>query len=178
MVSDTRRVAWDTCVIIDAIQGKEAEGNFWPEIEPMYTDAEKGKLEIVVSEISVAEACRINKLLDGGKTHDEVENMLVQFFNNPFILRRPADRRECRKAARLIRDSRLEACDAIIAATALIHGADTLFTRDGCGKKYRKKQNKLIAFDGKFGTPTMAIEAPNAAKYLKADLYNQENVDD
>jgi predicted nucleic acid-binding protein len=187
-VADKRRVAWDTTVIIDALEGEaleaRADGNapsapWWPEIKPIYNNAEQGNLEIVVSEVSVAEACKITSVQAEGVSIEDAESMVQEFFDNEFIIRVPADCLESELAARFIRDHKLETCDAIIAATALIHEADTLYSRDG-KKKRRAKQTTLLRNDGQLQHPDysagqpLSIKPPNAAGHEGATLYETD----
>lgn len=162
------KVAWDSNVLIDAIQ-KDAK--WWPEIRPMYRDAIEGKIVILVSEISVAEVCRLNDPTNSGMSPQDAIKKIQQFFQNMFIERRPADRRESVFAAELIRDFNLETCDALIAATASIHGASVLYTRDGL--RQRKNKISLLQCDGKIGTPLLAIKPPSAADYSKMPLFKK-----
>lgn len=157
------RVAMDTCVILDAI----LKNQHWPEVEPIFDDARLGKVEIVVSEITVAEA---HKLLDanGNRIADDV-TIIQEFFDNPYFLRRPVGRVEAEQAAKIIRKHELDTCDAVIAATAVEHDATTLYTRDGYKKK--RKPGKLLSCDGLLGGSTkLEIKIPVAADYLQMPL--------
>lgn len=161
---DKKRVAMDTCVILDAM----LENEHWPEIEPVFNDAKLGKVEIVVSEIIVAEAHKL-KDANGDRIDDDV-SIIQDYFDHIYFLRRPAGRDESEKAAEIIRNYNLDTCDAIIAATALLHGASILYTRDGCKKK--KKPGMLLSCDGLLGDSTkLEIKVPNAAEYSKAPLF-------
>jgi len=87
-------IAWDTCVVLDAIK---ADPMWWPQLQPVYEDAEEGKIRILVSEVTVAEACKLSK-----DNNDDVEaavQKIGEFFDKPFIARRPVDQRVSEKAA-------------------------------------------------------------------------------
>lgn len=56
MADEVPIYALDTCVVIDAIQNHEKWG---PEIDPVLSDAQNGIVKILVSEITVAEACKL-----------------------------------------------------------------------------------------------------------------------
>lgn len=168
------RLAWDSTIILDAL---EQSAGWWDHIRPMYEDAKAGLVEIVVSEISVAECCKLRGLSpDARPTLDAAAKLVRDFFSNPYILRRPADRRESALAADYIRDHGLETCDAIIAATAVLHHAHVLYSRDGM-KKRRKSKPSILLCDGKLGTPPMAIRPPSVEEYAKlassVDLYGE-----
>lgn len=160
------RVAWDSNILIDAIQ---KDPKWWPEIRPVYRSALEGKVDIVVSEISVAEVCKLNAATAAGMSPDDVIKKIRLFFQNMFIQRRPADRRESALAAELIRDLNLDTCDAIIAATASIHQATVLYTRDGL--KQRKNKTSLLQCDGKIGEPPLSIKPPSSKNYLDSPLF-------
>ena len=81
-------VAWDSNILIDAIQ---KDARWWPEIRPVYRAALEGKLSILVSEISVAEVCKLNEATTAGMTKQEVIRKIALFFQNLFIIRRPAE---------------------------------------------------------------------------------------
>lgn len=169
---------WCTSVVIDAL---EEDATWWPEIRPMHEDALGGKLEILISEVTVAEACKLTKVRTGGKSVTEVRQLLRDFFDNDWILRRPADRRECELAAQFINDTEIECCDAIIAATAIIHGAEALYSRDGL-KKRRAKQKSLLRMNGLLAHPdrpndTLSIKAPDAAEYQGHPLFAKTDDD-
>jgi predicted nucleic acid-binding protein len=177
-------IAWDTMVLINAIEGEGAPlgpkgENYWADIEPMYTDAENGKVRILVSEIVIAEASTVRAVRDGKVTTDEAERMIREFLNNRFIMRRPADRRESILAADLVRKHRLETCDALIVATALIHDAAVLVSRDG--KRRRNSQPSPLKLNGMLSMPgknPLRIVEPNAAEWLKAPLYATQKNDE
>src|SRR4051794_25321718 len=106
------RIAWDSCVILDAL---DPASQWHAEVMPMYNDALMGKIEIVVSEISVAEVCKLTEMITSGRvTPGDAITMIQHFMNHPFIQRRPADRRETALAAEFTRDHNLETCDSII----------------------------------------------------------------
>lgn len=101
-----------------------------------------------------------------------------EFFLNAFVLRRSVTSRESKLAARWIREHNIGTCDAIIAATALLHGASCLYTHDGLRADGKKK--KLSGLDGslEFNGVTLSIEVPNAAKYKGHELWAVDDEDD
>jgi predicted nucleic acid-binding protein len=168
------RIALDSCVLIDLLDPKSA---LHPDVLPVYQDALLGKLEILVSEISVAEVCKISTMISSGRmTPEEATKFVGDFFDNKFVLRRPVDRRESLLAADTIRNHNLETCDAIIVATAVIHNARILYTRDG--KKRRKSQSSPLKCDAKLGNPPLPIKEPNAAVYLNQPLFDKKESDE
>jgi predicted nucleic acid-binding protein len=160
-----RKVALDSCAILHLLWETP---QWYPHVRVIYDDAVAGNIVIVVSEISVAEVSRLE--VQGGKvlTPEEQARIISQFFHQPFIERRTVTSRESVFAASLIRKYDVGTCDAVIAATAALAGAGTLYTTDGCTK--RRKPGKLLTVseivtdDGK----RMKVEPPDAAKYAAA----------
>ena len=93
-----------------------------------------------------------------------------RFFDKSFFKRIPVTSIESELAADFIREHNLEACDAIIAATACEHDAVVLFSRDG-DKKRRKNQPSLLKCDGLLGSTPLQIKVPDAAAYTGATLF-------
>ena len=160
---DKPRIAWDSTTIIDAIQQDQT---WWPQIRPIYADALHGKVLILVSEISVAEACKLSGPTTSGLSVTEAVKQIERFFSNLFILAKAVTRQESRLASEFIREHRLETCDAIIAATAVVHGASTLYTRDGT-KKRKKNKPSLLKCNGLL--QGLVVECPDASKYSGPD---------
>ncbi len=180
-------------MVIDAIQARYAVGKdsvpkevkesreWWREIEPMIERAEKGKVEILISEIVVAESWHVRGLSDMGVTTNAAIDLLGQWFNQGYIVRSPVTQFEAALAAKLQREHTLATCDALIAATAALHGASKLYTRDGCQqseKRRRTKHGKLLSIDNKVpvtGNPggMLRIMEPNAANFENADLFKK-----
>ena len=154
MASEIERVAWDTCVIIDAIQKTPGK---WKDIAPWVTQAENGKLKIIVSEISLIE-CSHLKFKEGSLSFDEQHRLIDEWFDNDFVVRRPIDQRITRLAMRLAREHRLTAPDAIVLATAVRNEVQFLHTGDG---KIKKQGIKLLPLSGKIGDPPITIMEPD-----------------
>ncbi|HWE95692.1 MAG TPA: type II toxin-antitoxin system VapC family toxin [Tepidisphaeraceae bacterium] len=160
------RVAWDSVVLLDAIQKTPL---WWPDLRPTYRAALEGRISILVSEISIAEVCKLNDEEKSGMSRVDAVKKINLFFQNSFIDRRPADRREAILAAELIRSLNLDTCDALIVATASIHGAIAMYTRDGL--KLRKNKTCPLQCDGKVGEPALPIMLPSADKFLNSPLF-------
>ena len=161
------RIAWDSCVIIDLLDSQSSRHT---DVLPMYQDAMLGKIDIIVSEISVAEVCKLVNLVSSGRIAiASPVSLIKQFFDHKFILRRPVDRKESSMAADITRSHNLETCDAIIVATAAIHHACVLYTRDG--KKRRNNQPSPLKCDGQLGTPPLPIKEPDASVWTGQPLF-------
>lgn len=122
------RVVWDTNVVIDLLQKTpERERS----IRPFVERAEDGRLEILLSNVTVVELHGIHGLRTRGT---------------------PAD-----AAAAIARTHGIKrAADAVVVALAVQEGVQTVHTYDGSGRK-----PGLIALSGKVGTPPITIEAPD-----------------
>jgi hypothetical protein len=123
----------------------------------------------LVSEISIVEVCKLSDAEKIGLSRADAIRKISLFFDNLFIERRPVDRREAGFAAQLIRDLNMDTCDAVIAATASIHGAIALYTRDGL--KPRKNKVSPLQCDGKVGDPALPIIPPSASMFQSSAIF-------
>lgn len=135
-------VAWDTCVLIDAIQKTPDR---WDSIAPMLTMAVTGELKIVISTVSVAECYFLEHLAIRGMQQPEQNALIEKWLENPYLVKRAADFGTCRIAAEVGRVTRggITPNDAIIVATAIRHETGTLVTYDDTRGK------SMLAQDGK-----------------------------
>jgi predicted nucleic acid-binding protein len=160
MMDSPRIIAFDSCTILHLLS--ETQGRY-EYILPIYKEALAGRLVIVLSEISVAECVRLET---GVKTYapEESARIINGFFLNPHIRRRAVTSRESELAQRLILKHSLGTCDGLIAATAAIAGADTLYTTDGCTN--RRKAGKLLSIQtiDVPGGSQMAVKMPDGLK--------------
>lgn len=131
----SRLVAFDTCTVAHLL----APGVWAPKIEPIYQLAVKGKILIIVSELTIAECCKL-------KNPDGTEIAIVDakakiggFFQRKFVYRYSVTDQESWLAAEYKRQFSFKTCDAIIAASAAIAGAEVLVTTDGCGNATKGK---------------------------------------
>ena len=172
MTEDVPIYALDTCIVIDAIQNHEKWG---PEIDPVLSDAQAGLVRILVSEITVAEASKLTKDKLSEVELEKQVRAIDEFFRNSYVIRRSVTSRESKLAAGLVRGHNIRTCDAIIAATALLHGAVCLYTHDGL--RANGKKTKLTGLDGKLESngETLSIKVPNAAKYKGHELWAANN---
>jgi predicted nucleic acid-binding protein len=146
-------IAWDSCVIIDAIQ--KSEGRY-PILRPMINKAMQGDLNIVVSTLSLAETIYLRDLADGGMAQEQQDALIERWFDEPYIIKRNADVSVCTEAAKLARRHRMLApADAIILATAALSEVDVLITYDGEGRG-----DGLLQLDGIVGNPGLRISTP------------------
>jgi predicted nucleic acid-binding protein len=135
-------VAWDTCILIDAIQKTPDR---FDAIAPMLNLARIGDLKIVLSTVCVAECHYLKELAAQGADQEEQNNLIEKWLEHSFLVKRAADMGTCKVAAQVLRlvRGKLSSSDAIIVATALRHKASALITYDDT------KGKSLIAQDGK-----------------------------
>lgn len=129
------RIAIDTNVLVDLLTGS---GSLYAPSKHLIADAEMGQHLIVVSEVSIAEAAK----LDGAS---DVPALVDAFMANKYILRCPVTPKVSEIASGIIRDHALETCDALIVATAILHRARTLYCHDGEARKRIRASQSLPA---------------------------------
>ena len=129
----------DTMVLIAMVIGDEAKGEEQALAQVstyLAEQAEKGQYKLLISEVTVAECC---KLQDSSGLPDYTA--VDAFLASGIFVRRPVVRAVSHRARSLIENCNLDACDAMILATGLEHGADLIYTHDGeMRKKLRKRQ--------------------------------------
>ncbi len=147
---DLEIIAWDSCIIIDAIQ---RDSGRYPHIKPMVSRAEVNDIFILVSTTSIAEVRYCKEFVAQGMTQDNQDEIISRWFDNSYVVKRNADFGICELAAKLGRqykDSGITPLDSIILATALDRKAGTLVTYD----------DKLHNLDGEVGSPALRIKLP------------------
>ena len=136
-------IAWDTCVLLDAMQPTASR---WDRIAPILNLAVQGDLKIVLSTLSVAEAFYLKTLAAEGMAQADQNDYIEKWLEHKYLVKRAADFGTCKIAAELCRQAnqKLDPPDAIIIATAIRHNAATLLTYDN------KKNKSLWDLDQKF----------------------------
>lgn len=136
-------IAWDSCVLIELIQGK---GGRFENIMPIYNEGMQGNLSVVASTMVRAEVC---------PKSDEQRERVLEFLKHGWFVFRQLDVRIAARASEIVleSDSNISPGDAVHVATALSVGALALLTYDGDPKKGRTRgrKNRLLKFDQKFG---------------------------
>lgn len=153
-MADREIIAWDSCIIIDAIQ-KHPEK--YPDIQQMIIKAEAGELSIVISSISLAEVRYCKELNAQGVTQNNQDKLISRWFDNSYVIKRVADVGICGLAASLGRQypDNLTPLDSIILSTAIDRKAKTLVTYDD-----NNGRGGLLALDGQVGNPPLRIKRP------------------
>lgn len=153
-------IAWDSCVLIDAIQGTLGR---WGAIAPMINLAANGELKIIISTLSVAESYFMRGLASRGATNSDQAAAIESWLENSFLVKRAADFGTCKIAAELCRKTRgsLKPPDAVIIATALRHNADSLLTYD----------TGVLAFNNMF--PTSSLK--NNLRICRPEEWTKDN---
>ena len=136
-------VVCDSCVFTDLVT---FDPRYLPATSKIHSDAKAGLIRLAISELTVAECCK----LTSGKTGKDVVAIVEGYLANPFASRFPLTPPISARAAVLIRVFNLETCDAVIVATALMHKAKTFYTRDtdSICKRLRKSQKLPITLVG------------------------------
>lgn len=135
MAKSERRVAVDSCVIVNVLTGggQHDDPAWLPASESVLRAAESGKFTMTVSVVTVAEVFG-----DGGTRGDHlsprdrranVQAARKWLSNGPFRIVE-AERTLAEEAAQLAVEHQLKGADAIILASALRAGADALCTWD------------------------------------------------
>jgi len=131
----SRLVAFDTCTVAHLL----AAGPWARHIEPIHQLAVQKKILIVISEITIAECCKL-KYPDGMEIPIAQARITIGgFFQRQFVERRTVTDQEAWLAADYKRQFSFKTCDAIIAATAALASAEALVTTDGCGNATKGK---------------------------------------
>ena len=111
-------------------------------MKPLYDDVVNNSIELVISEVCVAE-CRRLKLAAGSTAElDRASSTISGLFNRKAILRRPVTETVSAFAGQLIDTWGFGTCDALVAATAALAHTEALYTTDGCTG--RRKDGKLL----------------------------------
>jgi predicted nucleic acid-binding protein len=143
-------VYWDACVFIDLLQ--QTAGRY-DACEDCRQRAEKGELILITSAITIAE---VNKLPSLGSLPEVQSRVILEFFENSYIVLRQVDRAVAEKAHELTRTHGLMPMDAVHVATALAMQVDVFLTYDT--PKGRRKG--LLRHNGTIGNPPLKIEMP------------------
>ena len=112
---DEKGIYWDSDLFISRLQRTPGRIEV---LEQLTNSAERGQLKIVTSALALVE---VAKLPDTALLPEEQERLIVDFFENPYIVVLPLDRLVAKTARQLIRDYSpgLRAGDALHIATAL-----------------------------------------------------------
>ena len=106
---------WDSDLFISRIQ---RDGNRIGVLEPLTRAAERGEIRIVTSILAKAECAFL--LRGDDPLPEEQEQLIVDFFENPYLTVLPIDDFVCERARRILRaNPGLRSVDAIHVATAV-----------------------------------------------------------
>jgi predicted nucleic acid-binding protein len=141
----------DSCIFIEILQ--KSDPARYLACERLNERAAEGELTIVTSAITLVE---VNKLADSKALPAEQSQLILDYFENPYIVVRAVDRRTAERAHALTRTHSLTALDAIHVATALIAGVSVMYTYDAA----QRKRKGLLRHDGTIGTPPLSIQQP------------------
>ncbi len=123
-MAEARLVYWDSCVFIDRIQRTPGRIDA---LRSLTDCAERGELRIATSVFAMCEVARIG----GVPLPEDQERLIVDFFDNPYIVLVQVDEFVARKTRELIRTyTGLSGRDGVHVASALLVGASVLHTYD------------------------------------------------
>jgi predicted nucleic acid-binding protein len=150
MATEPIPIYWDSCVYISCIEGTPGRVVVLREILRL---AENRSIVFVASALVIAEVARLKNSTD---QIGEQARKIREFFENDYIAVRGVDRKTAELAAEIGRDTGLSGPDCVHIATAIRCKCRSLQTYDGetGGAK------KMLAFNGKIGTPPLTIEIP------------------
>ena len=149
-------IAWDTCVLLDFLDRRNAERRVVDFLDELVAEAERSDVPIMIPAVVIAEIVK-HKDEDGTRREltDQQIDTIKGFMDRRSFDVRPTDRASAHRTQYIAR-SGLCLGDALIAGTAVRHGAKVLLTRDGIGRK--SKKSKLLSHDRKF--EGMRIRSP------------------
>ncbi|MGC9259810.1 MAG: type II toxin-antitoxin system VapC family toxin [Phycisphaerae bacterium] len=126
----------DSCVVIDILEGEKVKN---PWIVHLTRDAQAGKIRLMASAFA---ACEVSHIADRADDRKEI----IAFFRRPDIDVFPLDIRLADYVREIIGlAAGLKPADAIHVATAVLHNATVLLTRDAGGGRRGKS---VLALDG------------------------------
>lgn len=137
------RVYWDSSVFLAFL--KQEEGRY-KILRQWIERAENREVEIVASVFSLCEVARGPEDL----LPEDQEQLIVEFFDNPYILIQQLDEAVARRARALVRELGIPARDAVHIASALQTQVAVLHAYD----------KHLLNCSGKVGDPPLRIEEP------------------
>jgi predicted nucleic acid-binding protein len=143
-MSSERRLYWDSDVIIDLLEQTQARIH---RLLPIVTAAKRGSVIIVTSALTMVE---VNKLKNLNLLDEQVEQIVMDFFENDYISIRNVDRFVAEKARPIARKCGVKPPDAIQIATAILMEVEVMHTFDG----------KLLGLSGLVEVEELKIEEP------------------
>jgi predicted nucleic acid-binding protein len=161
MPNEPVRVYWDSCVYIACIQKEPKRFGVLRAIMKMVED---GDIVLVASALILAEVIKLNASTQKLATQAK---KIREFFENDYIKVRSVGRTTAEAAAAISRKYGLKPPDAIHVATAIETNCRYFQTYDG----ENGDAKRLLAFNGKIGSPALAICLPaTIAKEIQTEI--------
>ncbi len=95
-MADERAIYWDSCAFISRL---ERTADRIQALEELTDQAERGEVRIVTSILALAETAKLGQL--DSLLPEEQEELIVSFFDNPYVTVRPLDYRSPATGARV-----------------------------------------------------------------------------
>lgn len=153
MPSEPRRIYWDSCLYISCIERTPGRCVV---LDAIIEAAKSHEIVLVASALVLAEVVKVREEF-GAPGDPEQSKLIAAFFENDFISLQSVDRKTAEDAREISRQFGLKPPDAIHVATACRFKCECLQTYDGEDGSSRK----LLAFNGRIGTPRLKIELPS-----------------
>lgn len=159
MPSDPERLYWDSCVYISCIQ--ETPGKI-ETLRKIVARVKNREAVFVASTLVLAEVNHITEFTPKGAKKSKARiaddaTKIQEFFENEYIHVKGVTRHIAERARSIARDYNVLPPDAIHIATAIEFGCHCFHTYDG----EEGGPEKLLAKDGRIGTPPLAIKLPS-----------------
>lgn len=155
-------ICLDSCVLIDCL---EKRADRFPFLKPILQGAAAKELIIVVSMFALSEIVKIE-----GVEPDEQKQVIRDFLENDFIYMHGVDRRVGEISQDIRRSHTIDAGDAVHVATAIATDTPFFLTRDGDGKRTKRK---LLPLDKKLSVSGGPLRIMTPADYHSFQV--QEN---
>lgn len=150
---------WDTCLFIAYLKNSPDEKSAAEAVDALIRTAQQPEKErlIVVSTLALAE-------LRSRSDYIQSRYHIVQdifYTNRPYVRVVTLTPRIAHLASSIGSENpRLSPADAVHIATAISERVDALLTLDGLHEHGIRRRNDLLFYDGKIGSPPLAIKPP------------------
>ncbi len=160
-MTDRPVLYWDSVVFISYLTG--ADPDRLSLVKALLVHLQNDKFDLVTSTFTLSEV-RYYRTgpFKGSQNDKDREDEIAALFTSPLIEFRAVTDFIGRRAWQIgCQFPDISPADAVHIATAEDVPAETLFTWDGSGVPGRRWPEKMLAYDGKIGTPPISIKIPS-----------------